>query len=693
MSKGKGLVLVLCAAVLSSGISYGVTPDRIAGDVVNGPKVHLKGNMHGMARPEFDLGRADGNRLIQGISIAFRPSPTQQKDLDQFIAQLGDRKSPNYHKYLTPAEFGERFGMSLNDIAKITAWLQAQGFTNIRVANGRNQISFDGTVAQIESTFGVEMHNYAVNGVVHTANAGEPAIPVILGEAAIGLGHLNDFAPKPRAKIQSHLTSYVSGNHLLTPADFATIYNIKPLYAANVDGTGQKIAIVGQSAVKTADLNHFRSAAGLPASTVMMTLAGGTSSTCSGGDEGESDLDIEWAGGVAKGASIIFVYAGLVTNDSCGGPRTNSVWDALHYAIQHNTAPFVSTSYGYCESGLGSAFATQVRGWAQQAQSQGQTIVAASGDSGAADCDTGGAATHGLEVDVPASIPEVTGAGGNEYTDDTPNCTGPSYCPPGDDPPYWSAAGPTSDTVSSALKYIPEISWNNTSQTNSGTSAVFSASGGGGSIYFCTGVSTCVTNSAKPVWQTGTGVPADGKRDVPDISLNASNTHDPYLTCSEDSQSGVSSCSAGFRDGAGNFSAVGGTSAAAPTFAAVLALVNQFVGGTGLAPVNPMLYSLAASNSSVFHDIITGDNKVPCTATTPDCPTGTTSIGFTAGPGYDQVTGLGSVDAFALAQALAPFSLSAATFTPSSVAAGSSATTTVTVTPNNGFNGPVGFSC
>jgi len=240
MSKGKGLVLVLCAAVLSSGITYGVTPDRIAGDVVNGPKVHLKGNMHGMARPEFDLGRADGNRLIQGISIAFRPSPTQQKDLDQFIAQLGDRKSPNYHKYLTPAEFGERFGMSLNDIAKITAWLQAQGFINVRVANGRNQISFDGTVAQIESTFALEMHNYAVNGVVHLANAGEPSIPAVLSGIVLGLGSLNDFAPKPRAKIQSHLTSYVSGNHFLTPADFATIYNLTPLYSAGVDGTGQK---------------------------------------------------------------------------------------------------------------------------------------------------------------------------------------------------------------------------------------------------------------------------------------------------------------------------------------------------------------------------------------------------------------------------------------------------------------------
>jgi len=680
MSKGKGLVLVLCAAVLSSGISYGVTPDRIAGDVVNGPKVHLKGNMHGMARPEFDLGRADGGRLIQGISIAFRPSPTQQKDLDQFIAQLGDRKSPNYHKYLTPAQFGERFGMSLNDIAKITAWLQAQGFTNIRVANGRNQISFDGTVAQIESTFAVEMHNYAVNGIVHLANAGEPAIPAVLSGTVLGLGSLNDFAPKPRAKIHSHLTSYVSGNHFLTPADFATIYNLNLLYSAGIDGTGQKIAIVGQSTVSTVDLNNFRTAAGLPASTVTMTLQGGTATKCKG-DEGESDLDIEWAGAVAKGAKIIFVYAGLGTGEHCDA-RNNSVWDALQYAVDNNVAPFISTSYGFCESGLPSGFPAQVQGWAKAALTHGQTIVAASGDAGAADCDSAPSATGGFQVDVPASIPEVTGAGGSAFTGDAPaTVTGTAPNTTAADSTYWSGSNTGSDAVSTALGYIPETSWNDTPQSNTGSQPTFSASGGGASAFF-----------AKPSWQAGTGVPADGQRDVPDIAISSSNFNDPYLVCSEDGD--ATPCTSGFRDSAGgSFFAVGGTSAAAPTFSAILALVNQFLGNTGLAPVNPTLYSLAASNPSVFHDITTGDNKVPCTATTPDCPTGTTSIGFTAGLGYDQVTGLGSVDAFALAQALAPFSLSAATFTPSSVAAGTGATTTVTVTPNNGFNGTVSFSC
>lgn len=682
MSNGKGLVCLLCA-VLFSGTGFAVTPDRIAGDLT-GPKVALKGNMHGLARPEFDLGRADSNQLIQGVSLAFRPSPAQQKDLDRFISQLGNPKSPNYHKYLTPAQFGERFGLSLNDIAKISAWLQQQGFTNIRVANGRNQISFDGTVGQIESVFDLEMHNYAVDGVVHLANAGQPSIPAVLGGMVIGLGHLNDFAPKPRARTQAHLTSYVSGNHFLTPADFATIYDIGPLYGAGIDGTGQTIAVIGQSTVSATDLNNFRTAAGLPASSVTMTLSGDTATKCPG-DEGESDLDIEWSGGIAKGAKIIFVFAGVESGKNCN-TRTDNVWNALQYAIDHKVAPFISTSYGFCESGVGNSFATTVQGWAQQGISQGQTIVAASGDAGAADCESASStsATSGLAVDVPAAIPEVTGAGGNEFTGDaqaTVSGTG-SNTTAASDPPYWSGSNVGSDAISTALVYIPEMAWNDTTASLSANPpGGLSASGGGASIYF-----------AKPAWQTGTGVPSDGKRDVPDISMSASNFHDPYLVCSEDGD--TTPCASGFRDSAGgNFFAVGGTSASAPTFSAILALVNQYIGSSGMAPVNPTLYSLATSNPSVFHDVTNGDNKVPCTSGTPNCPAGTTSIGFSAGTGYDQVTGLGSVDAFAMAQALAPFSLSAGAFTPVSVAAGSTATATVTVTPNNGFTGTVSFSC
>jgi len=582
VKSGRGVVCLLCTAVVFSTISYAAAQDRINGPLSAGVKVALRGNVHGFAKPENDLGRADGSRPMQGLTVAFHPSEAQQKDLDQFIAELGDRSSPNYHKYLTPKQSGQRFGMTWNDLNKVIAWLQSEGFNNIQVANGRNEISFDGTVAQVESTFGVEMHHYLVDGVVHLANSGEPTIPAALAGSVLNVAGLHTFAPKPRARVLPHLTSYVSGNHFLTPGDFAVIYDLNSLG----DGAGQKIAVVGQSTVSTTDLNNFRTAAGLAASTVTMTLQGGTATRCAG-DEGESDLDIEWSGGVAKSATIIFVYAGLNSGDACGQARSNSVWNALDYAVQHNVAPFISTSYGNCESGNGQAFALQVQGWAKQGQTQGQTIVSASGDAGAADCEssTSTSATTGLAVDMPASIPEVTGAGGNEFTGDAagavsgtaPNTTAAS------DPPYWLASGTGSDVVVTAEQYIPEEAWNDTTNVNN-TTHILSASGGGASLYF-----------AKPTWQTGTGVPSDGFRDVPDISLSASNYHDSYLLCSEDFS--PTSCAVGFRDSAGgNFSAVGGTSAAAPTFSAILALVNQFLGNTpptGLAPVNPTLYGLA----------------------------------------------------------------------------------------------------
>ena len=693
MSKSRALVCLVFVAVAFTIVSYAVTADRVTGPLSGGPTVALKGNVHTLARPENDLGRADSNRLVQGVTIAFHSSAAQQKDLDEFLRQLGDPSSPNYHKYLTPRQYGARFGMSKNDLEKITGWLQAAGFSNIKIANGKNEISFDGTVAQIESVFQVEMHSYMVNGEVHLANAGEPKLPAALANAVLNVGHLHDFAPKPRAKVQSHLTSYVSGNHFLTPGDFATIYDLQPLYSAGIDGTGQKIAIVGQSTVSATDLNNFRSAAGLPASTVTMTLQGGTATKCAG-DEGESDLDLEWAGGVAKGASIIFVYAGLKTGDTCNA-RVNSVWDALDYAVQNNVAPFISSSYGFCESGLGSAFAKQVQTWAQQGQSQGQTITASTGDAGAADCESSSStsATTGYAVDVPASIPEVTGAGGNEFTGDAAACpsTGCSNNTAPADPPYWSGSGNGSDTVSSALIYIPEIAWNDTT-FDIANGGGLSASGGGASAvaggFF-----------AKPSWQTGTGVPSDGARDVPDISLTSSADHDGYLVCTEDGS--ATSCSSGFRNGAGgSFDIVGGTSAAAPTFSAVLALFNQYFGaasGVGLAPVNPTLYALATSNPTAFHDITSGDNKVPCTAGSTNCPTGTTEIGFAAGTGYDQATGLGSVDGYALAQAwyatIPSFTLTAGALNPASVAAGVSATTTVTITPQNGFTDTINLSC
>jgi len=693
------LLPVLLITSLFSSLSQAAVPDRIAGAIDSSQKVPVYGNMHGLARPESDLGRGDRNRAIEGISLNFRLSAAQQKDLNQFLAELGDHSSPNFHKYLTIPQYAKRFGMSQNDLDKVVAWVQSQGFTNIKIAPNHNKISFDGTVGQIESMFALEMHNYLVDGVVHLANAMNPSVPAALSGAVQYVGHLNDFAPKPRLKVRPNFTSYISGNHFLSPADFAKIYHLGPL---GVTGSNQKIAIVGQSTVSAADLANFRSAAGLPATpTVTMTLIEGTGARCSG-DEGESDLDLEWSGGVASGAQIIFLYAGLGPGDSCTNNRVDNVWDALEDALTGSltatpgtpVAPFVSTSYGFCEQSLQSqdpGFVAQIQGWVQTGQTLGVTLVSASGDSGAADCDPSSStsATGGLAVDVPASIPETTGAGGNEFFGDVAGVvTGNTAA---GDPPYWGPSGAGSDEISTALEYIPEEGWNDTT-FNIANNGGFGASGGGASTIF-----------AKPTWQTGAGVPVDGKRDVPDISLNASADHDPYLFCSEDGPNNtiIATCTSGFRTGAGgNLTAVGGTSAAAPTFTAILALVNQFVGNTsstGLAPINPTLYEIAASSPAAFHDITTGNNKVPCTTGTTSCPSGTTEIGFSAGAGYDQVTGLGSVDGSLLAQAWAatlnPDYTLAPTAASFDVPQGSAVNATVNVAFLGTFNQTVSFTC
>jgi subtilase family serine protease len=677
---------VLLVSSLLSTFSFAVQPDRISGTIDAGQAVMIKGSTSILAAQQFDQGRADGSQLMSGLSLVFKPSPAQQADLDSLLAQQQDPTSPNYHKWLTPAQFGARFGMSANDLKKVAIWLQSQGLTVTHVSNSRNQVFFEGTLAAVELAFHTEIHNYLVDGDLHYANATEPSVPAALAGTVLGVHNLHNFHPRARIKPRSivsvqsdpHFTSHISGNHFLTPGDFATIYDTQGL--TGIDGTSVSIAIVGQSAINLTDISNFRSAAGLPAKAPTITLMPGTgTSTVCSGDEGESDLDIEWAGGVAKNAAVIFVYPGLPTGKTCS-TRTTGAFDALQYAVDNDVAPVISSSYGNCEAIVTLSSAQQIQGWAQQGNAQGQTIFSASGDSGAADCDYHVAtAISGLAVDIPASIPEVTGAGGTEFMGDAAGVVTGSDA--GTDLPYWGGTTGGVDSISSALEYIPEEAWND-SAFDIANGGFISASGGGASA---TGFFT------KPSWQTGTGVPADGKRDVPDISLSASADHDGYVFCSEDGAT-VPSCSSGFRDSGSNLTVVGGTSAAAPTLAGIVALLNQYLGASGLGNINPALYKLAASNPTAFHDIALGTNIVPCTTGTTGCTTG--SYGFSAGVGYDQVTGLGSINAGVLFAAW-PASRAASSVTISSsssaVNGGASVTFTATVTPTSGV-GTVSFS-
>jgi len=689
------LGLFLLASVLSFLAASGTqssSKDRILYAVDSNRVALVKGTAHPLARPRFDQGRVNPERQFTGVALTFRLSAAQQSDMQELLREQQDRSSPNYHKWLTPEQYASRFGMTANDLAKVGTWLQSQGLTVERVARNHNEISFSGSVGQIEYALKTEIHNYSINGEQHIANASDVSLPGAFAGEALGVRGLNDFHPKPRLRTASaKFTSNLSGNHFVIPGDFATLYDLPSTINGGALGTGQTIAVVGQTLLNpsntTTDLDAFRSAAGLPATSStnfkpIQVPGTGTALACAG-DETEADLDLEWSEGVATNATIKYVYAGLGSGTTCKN-RTKNVFDALQYAITNNVAPIISISYGNCEANLGSSFVLTMQQWAQEANAQGQTISGPAGDSGAADCDTKNSATQGFAVDVPASIPEVTGVGGSEFTGDTGVCPPNNTCSASGAPadsPYWS--GSTSLTSgASALEHIPEKTWNDSSTS-------LDAGGGGASTIF-----------SKPSWQSGTGVPGDGKRDVPDIALNASNAHDPYLICSQDETTtndpGATSCATGFRDNKNNLAAVGGTSAGAPTFAGLLALINQATGSAGLGNVNPMLYTLAASSPLAFHDITSGNNNVPCTAGSKNCPNGGT-IGFSAGAGYDEVTGLGSIDVANLISAwtavvpVGDFSLDG--LVASAAAAGQAGTSKITITAMNGFTGTVNLTC
>lgn len=639
--------------------------------------VRLHGSVHPLVRPESAQGHLNGNTMIHGVSLIFKRSAAQQDSLGKLLAEQQDPNSPQYHKWLTPEQFADRFGLVPSDVEQIKNWLEGEGFRIDRIARSRTQISFSGSVARNESVFRTEIDSFTLNGQKHFANATALSIPAALADVILGVRNLDDFRPKPRntglrkVPASPDFTSSISGNHYVVPGDFATIYNVTALYGAGFDGTGEKIAVVGDSDITISNIETFRSLSGLPANdpTKVLVPNSGTATVPSTDEQIEAYLDLEWSGAIAKNASIVYVYVGNNSN--------YSVWDALQYAVDNDVAPIVSTSFGDCEAGLGPTNALTIQGWAQQANSQGQTISAPSGDSGAADCDGSSVqiATQGLAVDVPAAIPEVTGVGGSEFTGDASSTSTTTY---------WNG---TNDSVyGSALSYIPEEVWNDTTESIANQGGL-AAGGGGASIYF-----------SKPSWQTGTGVPNDGHRDVPDVSLNASPFHDSYLICDGTDSTGNQGCSNGFRDSQNNLDTVGGTSVGAPTFAGVLALINQATGSKGLGNVNPTLYRLAGSAGSSFHDITTGDNRVPCVQGSTDCPSGGT-IGYSAGTGYDRASGLGSLDVFNLStnwpgySSTPNYSVSANPASVTISSTGQTGTSTITASGTGGFSGTVNLSC
>lgn len=663
-------------------------PARITRAIDETQLVRLKGNVHPLARPEFDQGIVDDSAPMNRMLVMLRRSPEQQTSLQQLMLGQQSKDSANYHQWLTPQQFGAQFGPADADIQTVTGWLASRGFQNIKVGQGRTTVEFSGNVGQVRAAFHTDIHHYLVNGKTHQANVSDPQLPEALTPVVAGIVSLNNFAKKSMrhtvgsftrtadGRVISDLTGSTNQFFALGPADFAKIYNIP----AALNGSGSKIAIVGFSDINIQDVRDFRTLFALPSNDPVIVHNGPAPGII--GEEGEADLDVEWSGAVAPMAQVDFVVTeNTVTS---GGLELSAL-----YIVDNNTDDIMSLSFGSCEAALGAENAFFNTLW-EQAAAQGITVTVSAGDPGSAGCDdfnTATMATLGLAVSGIASTPFNIAVGGTDFDDLMTPSTFWNQNPGANDP----------TTHLSVKGYIPETAWNDSCAATATSSSlttcvgattnllnIVAASGGPSTCgIFNTTTGLCVSGYPKPSWQTGTGVPADGVRDIPDVSLFASDgllSNSFYVTCQADALKSGSSPSCNSSGGTFSFLGVGGTSASAPSFAGILALIEQGERNAGRSGrqgnANFVLYNIAQTASRscksssrtdptqpvpagcVFNDVTKGNNSVPCAGASPNCSStasgtngvlvtvsGTTKTpAFTTTPGYDLATGLGSVN-------------------------------------------------
>ena len=702
---------LLSASVLCFGLAPGATAQAsrslrlplITRPVNEANLVTLSGNTRGEANAQNDQGKVDDSFVMDHAMLQLKRSAAQEEALKTFIDQQHDANSPNFHQWLTAEELGSRFGTTKQDLETITKWLTSQGLTvNTVYANGM-VIDFSGTAAQVQTAFHTEIHKLLVNGKAHIANMSDPQIPEALAPAVAGITSLHDFRPHANWKPKAAKAEYTTSNsgttyQLVTPDDLSTIYDMKAAYAAGYTGQGQTIAVVEDSDLyRTSDWTTFRSALGLSTYTsgTLTTTHPAPSSgrtNCSDpgtstGDDGEATIDAEWASAAAPSAAIQ-VAACNNTSSTFGGLI------ALQNLVNQTAPPqVISMSYGECEAANGAAANATYNTAFQAAVARGISVFVSSGDSGAASCDAGLlTASHGIGVSGFASTPYNVAVGGTDFADTYKGTT----------KSYWAATN--NATYGSAMSYIPEIPWNDScagsllaaySSYNTGYGAngfcgtgtavndgyVTTGAAAGGPSGCATGVPSAnfvVSGScagyAKPSWQTGlSGIPNDGVRDIPDVSMFAADGvwNHYYVTCWTDTANGGSPCTGV----PSNWGGAGGTSFAAPILAGVQAMVNQKMGGGYQGNPAPVYYKLAASSvaSSVFHTISQGDISVNCSGTI-NCfgagfeargragnptqfvgngalsttSTGTFSPAFAANGGWSFATGIGSIDVYNL---------------------------------------------
>ncbi len=689
----RSLRAVSSAAVLFSMSFAGLAQRaaRLSAPISGGTQAVLQGSKPGRALAANDIGTLDSGSPMNGITLVFNRTAAQEKALQTLLAAQQNPASPLYHQWLTPAQFGAQFGVADSDLAAVSSWLTGQGFSVVKVSQAKDRLTFAGTVGNLNTSFGTSMHRYQNGAKVEYAPSTDLSLPSALAPMVTAVLHTSTFRPHPMVKraptgATPEYTTANNASHFLTPKDVATMYDVNATYSAGFTGTGQSVAIAGETFIALSDVSNFEIATGLATNLPKLVLEPNTGGSATyEGDEFESDIDVEYATGMAPGANVMLVYTG----DS----PYYGVFDAFNYAIEENLAPVVSISYGSCEPLFGTAAANAGNALFEQAAAQGQTLIASAGDSGSTECfgytDSNGdalppATQEQLAINFPADSPYVTAIGGTQMVAGTYGA-GTSQ--------YWTSAG-SSPVLSSLLSYVPETIWNEDSSTYG-----FASGGGGASVLF-----------AAPTWQQGVaGIPAtNAVRLNPDISFQASVASPGYLACSSDPSAfatgQTSSCAVGIYDSTGKYvTTAGGTSFGAPIFAGLMAILNQAKqpsvtpgNGAGQGSVNATLYGLAGNTTtyaSVFHDITTGNND--CALIAADCSAGLAQ--YQATTGYDEASGLGSVDFGNLLKywpavstgtlAVTSTTVGAATTTPAS---GASDVITITVNGAAGGATPTG---
>jgi hypothetical protein len=658
-------IAVLCALLLAPSVRAQAVASRITAQIDDNARTTLHGNTPFQVAKATDLGVVPEATAASHLLLVLKRTDAQQTQLRSTVDALHDPSSAQYHKWLTPKQFAQRFGPSDDDIKAVTTWLEAKGFTVNGITRGKAAIDFSGTTGQIQTAFHTAIHTYYKDEKTFHSNNADPQIPTALAPVVAGFATLNDIPPTPFSKTMGKASfnpkthevtpdwSYpVSGGVYLVmaPGDLAVEYDINPLYTKGLDGSGVAIAVVGESGVDNAVVANYRTLFGLSANPPEEIIDGEDPGDYGEGTSEESYLDVEVAGSTAPSAKI-YMYSSSDVNSTYG-----FFYSALR-AVDDNLGDIISMSYGICEKQLGysgNLFFNQI--WSQAA-AQGQSVFVSSGDSGAGGCDNGvGTTENGVAVSGLASTPYNVAVGGTDayYSDyDQDKSVLKAQVKE-----YWDKTGSSSPKVS-LLKRVPEQPWNNAYGLNAaGDDLLSNAAASGGSSSCTQGVqgsngmfNTCTGGYAKPSWQTGTGVPSDGVRDIPDVSLFAANGYNysfyPICTslaeCNPDNVNSTT--------GTESITGMGGTSASTPLMAGVMALIVQSLGARQGNP-NYVFYPLAKQTTSVFHDITVGSINVPCYINSADCtPDANQDYSlhkYDAGVGYDRATGLGSIDVSAL---------------------------------------------